>query len=383
VALYALYAGAELDQTTSVQRSFRDWVCLRLIFVAFHIVMEWIRGVSQKDAAGLFAHTAAFGAGFGYVLYFLPPMGDGSVLTSGRPYIVPCAYDIHHGQYAIGTVPECIRLFSQVYEYEVLTVHKHIFLLFVASVIFTIFNIVVLQARVPSSEALLLGGLEVSAVCCVRRRSGTGQKRSWQTSNMEGKQLALWAEVVDITRLQSVDPSDELLFEIRCLKKDPRKDAGRLLDAQPATSGRTRSMTADDGKLELQESVFLPIKYAKADFVQLILRDAASYAASSTALAQAALPLPQALRFNRNDVNEQRIRLEAIGNGPSRAVARVRFRCLGLDELEQFREQIKHQLDDGRRNLMYFEHELLARQRMAAVVPNEPDNSDVGNDMQI
>jgi len=369
VALYALYAGAELDQTTSVQRSFRDWVCLRLIFVGFHIVMEWVRGLSQKDAAGLFAHTAAFGAGFGYVLYFLPPMGDGSVLTSGRPYIVPCAYDIHHGQYAIGTVPECIRLFSQVYEYQVLTVHNNILLFFGASVAFTIFNVVVLQARVKSNEAMLLGGLEVSAVCCVRRRSGASQQPSWRTSNMEGKRLALWVEVVDITRLQSVDPSDEMLMEIRGVKKDPRKDVARMLDAQPAASGRTRSMTAENGMMELQESVFLPMKYAKTDFVQLILRDAASYAASSTALAQAALPLPQALRFNQKDVNEQRIVLEAVGNGPSRAVARVRFRCLGLDELVRFRGQIKDSLDDETRKLLYFEDRLLAMQRGAAAAP--------------
>jgi len=113
VALYALYAGADLDQTTSVKRSFQDWVWLRLIFVGFHIAMEFIRSVSQKDVAGLFAHTAAFVSGIGYVLYFLPPMGDGTLLPSERPYIVPCAYDFHAGLYADTNtaVPECVRLF--------------------------------------------------------------------------------------------------------------------------------------------------------------------------------------------------------------------------------------------------------------------------------
>jgi len=383
VALYALYAGAELDQSTSVQRSFKDWVCLRLIFVGFHIAMEWIRGLSQKDAAGLFAHTAAFGAGFGYVLYFLPPMGDGSLLTSGRPYIVPCAYDVHHGQYAIGTVPECIRLFSQAYEYEVPAVRHNILLLFIASVAFTIFNVVVLQAKVPSGEAMLLGGLEVSAVCCARRRNSAGQKPSWRASNMEGKRLALWCEVVDITKLQSVDPSDELMLEIRCLKNDPRKDDKRLLDAQPEVSARTSSKTAQGGVLELRESVFLPIRYAAGDFVQLILHSAASYATSSTALAQAVLPLSRAFRFNRQEVNEQRIKLESLGaGGPSRAVAHVRFKCLSLAELEQFRGKVKDQLDDGRRQLTFFEQQLIARQHFESVA-EEAETNDVASDTRI
>jgi hypothetical protein len=267
-----------------------------------------------------------------------------------------------------------------VYEYQVPVVRHNILLLFVASIAFTIFNIVVLQAKVPSSEAVLLGGLEVSAVCCARRRSGTGQKPSWRTSNMEGKSLVLWCEVVDVTRTQRADPSDEMLMEIRCLQKDPRKVDGRLLDAQPSASGTTRSMTAEDGMLKVQESVFLPIKYAKADFVQVILRDAASYAASSNVLAQATLPLSQAFRFNRTDANEQRLRLEAIGNGPSRAVARVRFRCLSLDELVQFRAKVKDELDDGSRNLFFFEQQLLAVQHMAAAY--EPENYEEGNDVQ-
>lgn len=92
VALYALYAGADLDSTSSVQRSFKDWVWLRLIFVAFHIAMEFVRGMSQRDIAGLWAHTTAFISGFGYVLYFLPPMGDGTLLSAERPYVVACAY---------------------------------------------------------------------------------------------------------------------------------------------------------------------------------------------------------------------------------------------------------------------------------------------------
>jgi len=371
VALYALYAGADLDQATTIQRSFENWVWLRLIFVGFHITMEWIRGLSQKDAAGLFAHTAAFGAGFAYVLYFLPPMGDGTLLASDRPYVVPCAYDVHGGEFAIGMVPECIRLFSQVYEYPVLTVRHNIWLVFVASVAFTIFNVMVLQARVSSNEAMLLGGLEVSAVCCVRRRGGGGQQSSWRSSNMEGKRLVFWCEVMDTSRLQSVGTSDELFIEVRCLKSNPR------IPTQPEAIGRTRSMVAEGGALELRESVFLPIKYAKGSFVQLILRNATT----STALAQAALALPQAFRFNRQDFNEQRIRLEAVGNGPSRAIARVRFRCLALDELARFRGKVKDELDKGRQNLEEFEQRMLAMQYMAGEFPES--NNDVASDMQI
>ena len=29
-----------------------------------------------------------------YVLYFLPPMGDGTVLSSDRPYVVACEYEL-------------------------------------------------------------------------------------------------------------------------------------------------------------------------------------------------------------------------------------------------------------------------------------------------
>merc|ERR1712032_274187 len=221
---------------------------------------------------------------------------------------------------------------------------------------------------------MLLGGLEVSAVCCVRRRGGGGQQSSWRTSNMEGKRLAMWCEVIEISRIQNVGPSDELLMEIRCLKTDPRAHEGRQLEAQPEASGRTRSMAAEGGTLEFRESVFLPIKYANGSFVQLILRDGTS----STVLAQAALPLPRAFRFNRQDFNEQRIKLEAVGNGPSRASARVRFRCLALDELSRFRGKVKDELDDGRRKLQFFGQQLMLG--MQFMEDEEPVNNDVTSD---
>ena len=72
----------------------QNWVWLRLIFVGFHIAMEWssqsaemlrlsssaagyeprfIRGISQRDLAGLWAHTTAFVAG----IAFGPEHSDG------------------------------------------------------------------------------------------------------------------------------------------------------------------------------------------------------------------------------------------------------------------------------------------------------------------
>merc|ERR1712126_164599 len=116
---------------------------LRLIFVGFHVGVEWIRGVSQKDLIGLLCHSAAFFTGFGYVLYFLPPMGDGTLLPADRPYVVPCAYS----SWSHGWVPEeasmrrCVRIFSQFQEYEVSTLHSRLLLLFVGAVTYTVFHV--------------------------------------------------------------------------------------------------------------------------------------------------------------------------------------------------------------------------------------------------
>lgn len=361
VALYGLYAGADLDQATSVQRSFQDWVWLRLIFVAFHVGMEWIRGVSQKDLAGLFAHTASFAAGFGYVLYFLPPMGDGTLLAADRPYIVPCAYDFHAGQYADSSVPECIRLFSQLYEYQVPAVRNNCLLLFGACVAFTALNIVVLQSRVPSSEAMLLAGLEVSAICVPRK--GGGQQPSWRSSNLEGKSIIFWCEVMTVGKLRPPPEGNSFqpLIEVRVLETDPRTVAGRLVDQAAEASGRTRSVEGGESA-DFRESIFLPVKFKKGNFVQLVLRDGASE--QKVALGQTALPLSQGLRFRRGrDFSEQKLRLMGVGDrgaAAEGATVLVRFRCFDLGEMVRFRSNVKKELDNMRMTLRFYQEQLTA-----------------------
>lgn len=364
VALYALYAGADLDQTTSVQRSFRDWVYLRLIFVGFHIVMEWIRGVSQRDAAGLFAHTASFAAGFGYVLYFLPPMGDGTLLSSDRPYVVPCAYDVHGGQYADSSVPECIRLFSHLYEYQVPVVRHNAFLLFAAAIGYTVLNTVIMQRKVRSTEAVLLAGLEVSAICCTGRQGGS----SALPSNMEGKNIILWVEVIGVYGLQPPQGINEWDQQVqaRCILGDARTDAGVLLSSSAESEAGTRAL-AGGASVEFRESAFLPVKYhSKSGCVQLVLYDLSQ--SPKRAVGAAAISMAQALRFNRGQFNEQKLKLVAPDStcpiGVSRARIHVRFRCLDVLQLAPLRQSVKEQIDDGRGKLDYFEQQLAALRLM-------------------
>ncbi|CAK0815784.1 unnamed protein product [Prorocentrum cordatum] len=312
VALYGLYAGAELDQTTTVQRSFQDWVYLRLIFVAFHIAMEFIRGLSQKDAAGLFAHAAAFASGFAYVLYFLPPMGDGTLLPSDRPYIVPCAYDIHgeDASYATDAVPECIRLFSQVYEYTVPDARAKALRMFTGVVAMTVANMFFLTgARVSSSEAVLVAGQEVSAVCCTRRKQG-GQSPAGG-SNIEGRSLVLWCSVEGATNLPApAADAGAWYVELRCLDADPRGDVGALLERTPLASARTRNESGSQ-TVQWEEPLFLPVKFSKKGHIQVVLRRAPGGAA----LGHAAITMPQVLRFNKRDHRDEKMKLQALGEG--------------------------------------------------------------------
>lgn len=372
VALYALYAGAELDQSTSVQRSFQDWVWLRLIFVGFHIAMEWIRGVSQRDAGGLFAHTAAFGAGFGYVMYFLPPMGDGTLLPSDRPYVVPCAYDMRDG-FGTTAIPQCVRLFSQLYEYPVTYVQHIAQVMFFLILGCTLFNVVVVQRKTPATEAALLAGMEVSAVC-VRKPPAPGRPPSWRSSNLEGKDIVVWCYINTLSKLQAPQAGAPWgpVVEVRCLSTDPRKAPDALLTAPAEATGRTRTLEA--GKtLECQESLFLPVKFAKGSFIQLVLRDAAAGAGESVVVGVATVPLHQALRFNRRDFNEQRLKLQAIGDGArvgaGGAVVHVVFRCLEVVELQRLERRVAKELDDCREQLQYREMEIVALQEILAQAP--------------
>lgn len=368
VALYALYAGAELDQTTSVQRSFQDWVWLRLIFVAFHIAMEVIRGLSQKDAAGLMAHFSSFAAGFMYVLYFLPPMGDGTLLPSERPYIVACAYD-SGGGYVDTKAPECIRLFSSAHEYQVPDVHHKALMMFLFTVSFTIFNIVVVNRRVQGSEAVLLAGSEVSAICGGPRRqqsSGSLFSALFGSSNMEGKPVVLWCEVMGVFGLKPPpgrgDWSQQL--EIRCLTQDPRRESEALLDVTPEAQAKTR-VVEGAGSVEFKESLFLPVKYkSKASFVQLVLYDLEG---EKTAIASTSLPLSQALKAGNRRLNLRAIGSPAVGV-PGRclggAKVHVVFRCQEPEQLRELKQSVKEKLEDGKHKLQYRNQQLVALKQM-------------------
>merc|ERR1712224_1123921 len=112
---------------------------------------------------------ASFISGFSYVLYVLPPMGDGTMFPSEHPYVVPCAYDSYSKRFADSSVPECVRLFTQSWEFEVVDLQQKLLQFFVAVGLLSVVNIVFIQRRVSSAEAMLLAGLEVSAVSCSRR----------------------------------------------------------------------------------------------------------------------------------------------------------------------------------------------------------------------
>lgn len=289
------------------------------------------------------------------------------MLASDRPYIVPCAYDIHGGQYADSSVPECIRLFSQLYEYPVPAVRQNALLLFGACVAFTVLNVAVIQSRVPSSEAMLLAGLEVSAICVPRRGGGAGgQEPSWRSSNLEGKSIIFWCDVVSASKLRpDAATTFKPLVEVRILESDPRKVQGRLVEQAAEASKRTRGVEGGEA-VEWRESIFLPVKFKKGDFVQLVLRDDSSE--QKVALAQTSLPLSQALRFKRGkDFSEQKLRLEAVGErgaAADGAIVLVLFRCLDLGEMVRFRSRVKNELDNRKMTLRLYQEQIQAMEEM-------------------
>merc|ERR1711920_828712 len=85
--------------------------------------------------------------------------------------------------------------------------------------------------------------------------------------------------------------------------------------------------------LDCRESLFLPTKFSKATFVQLVLRDA-SPAASGAAVGVASIPLHQALR------------------------------CLEVEELQRLQRRITKELDDRRFELQHYQREVDALKAM-------------------
>merc|ERR1712093_814029 len=147
---------------------------------------------------------------------------------------------------------------------------------------------------------MLLAGLEVSAVRCSREK---GQWLGGQA--FEGKEIVVWCEVVGVTQLRHAPVERKLAIEVRLWGSDPRRVAD---DLGSAASSPTRSSSIDTSRctrlvdggsdVEFKESLFLPTKYSKASFLQLVLCDE-SIAGPGIPLAHALLTMPQALRVNR------------------------------------------------------------------------------------
>lgn len=372
VALYALYAGAKLDTTTSVQRNFENWVWLRLIFVGFHIAMEFIRGISQRDLAGLWAHTTAFVAGIAYVLYFLPPMGDGTVLSSDRPYVVACEYD--QGGFST-SAPECIRLFSSIYEYQVPDIQRQCFLFYMTVVGWTVFNTFVVNRSVKSNKAVLLAGSEVSAICCASRQAagggggGSGASADGFASNMDGKEIILWCEVLTMIGWRPPQGTEdaERKVEIRCLDKDPARQ-GPLLDAPAEAEASSHSIPGKELS-SIRESIFLPLQYKpNSTYIQIVLYDLdpqkKPWAFASISLAQALRSKGQR-RLKLQPVDKQAAsgswsKEAVMGCLPWRRSPQIMmiFRNLDPRKAGEIRDAVKQQLDFTKQDLDKREREL-------------------------
>eukprot|EP00932_Pfiesteria_piscicida_P003681 SRR837773.13586.p1 GENE.SRR837773.13586~~SRR837773.13586.p1 ORF type:complete len:552 (-),score=101.28 SRR837773.13586:155-1660(-) len=91
IALYGLFLGAGLDDQLKIPE-FGAFFWMRIGIVAFHIVIDVIQSLcgAGKDTVGTLAHLASLVAGFCYVILLLPPMGDGGLFGSTRPYLVSC-----------------------------------------------------------------------------------------------------------------------------------------------------------------------------------------------------------------------------------------------------------------------------------------------------
>eukprot|EP00439_Symbiodinium_sp_Y106_P038265 s1348_g4.t1 len=363
VALYALYAGAKLDTTTSVQRNFENWVWLRLIFVGFHIAMEFIRGISQRDLAGLWAHTTAFVAGIAYVLYFLPPMGDGTVLSSDRPYVDQGGFST--------SAPECIRLFSSIYEYQVPDIQRQCFLFYMTVVGWTVFNTFVVNRSVKSNKAVLLAGSEVSAICCASRQAagggggGSGASADGFASNMDGKEIILWCEVLTMIGWRPPQGTEdaERKVEIRCLDKDPARqgsfeftrilsvkefEVGRpLLDAPAEAEASSHSIPGKELS-SIRESIFLPLQYKpNSTYIQIVLYDLdpqkKPWAFASISLAQARAILNYLISTAKLVSKASQVNLDPRKAGEIRDAVKQQldFTKQDLDKRERELEELK------------------------------------------
>jgi len=91
IALYAMFLGAGLEQQLKIPE-FGSFFWMRIGIIAFHIIIDIVQSIcgAGKDTVGTMAHMASLAAGFSYVILVLPPMGEGDLFDSTRPYIINC-----------------------------------------------------------------------------------------------------------------------------------------------------------------------------------------------------------------------------------------------------------------------------------------------------
>jgi hypothetical protein len=114
IALYALFLGAGVDAQLRTPE-FGAFFWMRIGIIAFHIIVDLVQSLcsSGKDTVGTLAHMSSLIAGFCYVILVLPPMGDGSLFDSLRPYIVDCGLTSPRYVTAEDATAECLAFFSR------------------------------------------------------------------------------------------------------------------------------------------------------------------------------------------------------------------------------------------------------------------------------
>jgi hypothetical protein len=118
LTMYALFLGADLDAQLKIPQ-FGSFFWLRIGMTCFHIVMELVRSFcgGGKDTVGTMAHMASFIAGICYFFTVLPPMGDGTLFDTPRPYIVGCDTTNPRGM-VIKSNKQCLALFTRSFQVE-------------------------------------------------------------------------------------------------------------------------------------------------------------------------------------------------------------------------------------------------------------------------
>jgi len=114
IALYAVFLGAGLDSQLKIPE-FGAFFWMRIGIIAFHIIIDIVQSIcgAGKDTVGTMAHMSSLVAGFCYVILVLPPMGDGSLFNSQRPYIIDCGMTSPKYVSMEGATKQCLAFFRR------------------------------------------------------------------------------------------------------------------------------------------------------------------------------------------------------------------------------------------------------------------------------